>query len=70
VGSTNFDNRSFQLNDEANLNVFDGAFAAKEIEAFEQNKALSRLVTWDDWNQRPWYRKALEIPLSRVRSQL
>jgi phosphatidylserine/phosphatidylglycerophosphate/cardiolipin synthase-like enzyme len=30
VGSTNFDNRSFQLNDEVNLNVFDEAFAAQQ----------------------------------------
>jgi cardiolipin synthase len=28
VGSTNFDNRSFSLNDEANLNVLDPGFAA------------------------------------------
>ena len=27
VGSTNFDNRSFRLNDEANLNVLDPALA-------------------------------------------
>ena len=27
VGSTNFDNRSFRLNDEANLNVYDAEFA-------------------------------------------
>ena len=28
VGSTNFDNRSFRLNDEANLNVLDRDFGA------------------------------------------
>ena len=28
VGSTNFDDRSFRLNDEANLNIYDAAFAA------------------------------------------
>ena len=27
VGSTNFDNRSLAVNDEANLNVYDAAFA-------------------------------------------
>jgi cardiolipin synthase len=70
VGSTNFDNRSFQLNDEANLNIFDRSFAATEIEAFENDKARSRLVTWEDWKARPWYRKLLEIPASWLRSQL
>src|ERR1051326_947238 len=34
VGSTNFDNRSFQLNDEANLNVYDAgaAVGGREID--------------------------------------
>ena len=36
VGSTNFDNRSFRLNDEANLNVLDAAFARQQIEIFER----------------------------------
>jgi cardiolipin synthase len=29
VGSTNFDHRSFRLNDEANLNVHDAEFASR-----------------------------------------
>ena len=32
VGSTNFDSRSFRVNDEANLNVYDADFAARQIE--------------------------------------
>ena len=31
VGSTNFDDRSFHLNDESNLNIYDHAFAADQI---------------------------------------
>ena len=30
VGSTNFDARSFRLNDEANLNVYDAEFARRQ----------------------------------------
>ena len=37
VGSTNFDNRSFRLNDEANLNVYDAAFARRQTEVFEED---------------------------------
>ena len=37
VGSTNFDNRSFRLNDEANLNVYDAAFARRQTEVFEDD---------------------------------
>ena len=32
VGSTNFDDRSFRLNDEASLNIYDAAFAAHQVE--------------------------------------
>ena len=31
VGSTNFDNRSFSINDEANLNIYDRDFAREQI---------------------------------------
>jgi cardiolipin synthase len=37
VGSTNFDNRSFRLNDEANLNVFDRVFASRQTAIFEDD---------------------------------
>ena len=36
VGSTNFDDRSFRLNDEANLNIYDAAFAAEQVAIFER----------------------------------
>ena len=45
VGSTNFDNRSFRLNDEANLNVYDAAFAQRQTAVFEADLQRSRRVT-------------------------
>ena len=59
VGSTNFDNRSFQLNDEVNLNVFDEAFAAEQARIFEEDLARSERVTYAQWQQRSWRQKAL-----------
>jgi cardiolipin synthase len=53
VGSTNFDNRSFRLNAEANLNIMDGDFAREEGRAFEADKAKSRAVTYEMWRRRP-----------------
>lgn len=53
VGSTNFDNRSFRLNAEANLNIMDGDFARAEVRAFEADKAKSRAVTYAMWKKRP-----------------
>jgi cardiolipin synthase len=60
VGSTNFDNRSFRLNDEANLNIYDAAFAERVEAVFEQDLSRSRPVTFARWSQRPWHEKALE----------
>jgi cardiolipin synthase len=44
VGSGNFDNRSIRLNDEANLDVLDSAFAAQQIHLFEIDKKRSHEV--------------------------
>jgi len=60
VGSTNFDNRSFRLNDEANLNVYDRDFAARQTADFEADLGRSRPITFDEWNSRPWTEKAKE----------
>ena len=59
VGSTNFDPRSFRLNDEANLNVYDTAFATKQEAVFEQDLAKSRRVTLGEWQSRPWHEKLM-----------
>lgn len=70
VGSTNFDNRSFRLNDEANLNVYDEAFARRQSEVFEQDIRRSRRVTHEDWLNRPWTEKMAEKLTGMLESQL
>ena len=70
VGSTNFDNRSFRLNDEANLNVYDTAFAARQTAIFEDDLQRSRPVTYADWLDRPWTEKLAERLASVLHSQL
>ena len=70
VGSTNFDNRSFRLNDEANLNIYDRAFAQRQIEVFSDDLARSRKVTYEAWEHRPWKEKALEKLASTLSLQL
>ena len=59
VGSTNFDNRSFQLNDEVNLNVFDRKFAEQQERIFAEDLARSERVTYEEWQDRPWTEKAV-----------
>ncbi|MDQ0015524.1 cardiolipin synthase [Variovorax boronicumulans] len=70
VGSTNFDNRSFRLNDEANLNIYDAAFAAVETVQFEADLAQSRRITFEDWKNRPLHEKAMEHLASVLSVQL
>ncbi|RYF27757.1 MAG: cardiolipin synthase B [Comamonadaceae bacterium] len=70
VGSTNFDNRSFRLNDEANLNVYDEGFAKRQTAVFEQDIERSRRVTYEAWQNRPWKEKAMERVTGLLHSQL
>lgn len=70
VGSTNFDNRSFRLNDEANLNVYDAGFAAERVREFDDDKGRSHAVTLEEWRRRPWTEKLKERAAALFRSQL
>ena len=70
VGSTNFDSRSFSINDEANLNVYDAAFARRQVEVFENDLAQSRRVTLESWQARSAWDKALDAAASLLSSQL
>ncbi|HLS47166.1 MAG TPA: cardiolipin synthase [Gemmatimonadales bacterium] len=70
VGSTNFDNRSFKLNDEANLNVLDAGFAAEQAAVFDADRELSREITLEAWENRPWQEKLMERLASLASGQL
>ncbi|TAH37476.1 MAG: cardiolipin synthase B [Planctomycetota bacterium] len=60
VGSTNFDNRSFRMNDEANLNVLDPGFARELAQVFEEDKRRSLRITLEEWRRRPLREKLAE----------
>ncbi len=51
-GSANFDNRSFELNDELTVVAWDRALAARLTEAFERDLKRSRHWTLDTWRSR------------------
>ena len=70
VGSTNFDIRSFRVNDEASLNVYDHAFAAQMTAAFEQDLEKTRKYDYAMWERRPLREKLVEKLLYPIRSQL
>jgi cardiolipin synthase A/B len=60
VGSTNFDSRSFGLNDEVNLAVRDGNLAAQLTHDYQQDLAQSKLVSYDEWKKRPLWERLQE----------
>ena len=70
VGSTNFDDRSFRLNDEANLNIYDADFAAEQVKVFEDDKGKSRLMTRAEFKNRSAVGKTLDNIAGLFRRQL
>jgi cardiolipin synthase A/B len=70
VGSTNFDSRSFSVNDEANLNVYDRDFAAAQERIFEEDLKRSRRITLEEWQDRPWPAKLWERTMALLSAQL
>ena len=70
VGSTNFDLRSFRLNDEASLNVYDAAFAAHMTEVFERDLKPTTRYTYETWEKRPLKEKFMEKVVLPIKSQL
>lgn len=70
LGSTNFDIRSFRLNDEASLNVYDPGFAARMTEVFEADMEQAVQYSHDMWERRPLREKLAEKFVRPIRSQL
>jgi cardiolipin synthase len=70
VGSTNFDMRSFERNDEASLNVYDVEFARAMGDVFERDLQQATRYTYERWAARPWRQKLAETVLIPIRSQL
>lgn len=52
VGSTNFDHRSFGINDEINLAIFDPEVAQRLERDFAEDLARSRPVSYREWSRR------------------
>ncbi|MDX2261439.1 MAG: phospholipase D-like domain-containing protein [Gemmatimonadales bacterium] len=70
VGSTNADLRSFRLNDEASLNVYDEDFAGEMTRVFEGDLQFGTPYTLARWQQRSWRERVSELVLLPFKSQL
>ena len=70
VGSTNFDNRSFAVNDELNLVVYGAPVALRLAKSFEDDLTHASRVTYESWEARGFTAKLLEVLVIPFESQL
>jgi cardiolipin synthase A/B len=70
IGSTNFDNRSFALNEELNLTVYDGPLARRLEEDFHEDLKYSKKITYEAWNARGLGERLFELFAFPIREQL
>jgi cardiolipin synthase A/B len=61
IGSTNFDNRSFALNEELNLTVYDRVFARRLQEIFDEDLKYSKEISYEEWDSRGLTEKFFEL---------
>ena len=60
IGSSNMDFRSFWLNAECNVLVFDDGCAGALESSFQGDLANSREITLDEWQKRTWSHRAFD----------
>lgn len=70
IGSSNFDERSFRLNDEVNVNVFDERAATQMEAMFMDDLAHSREITLRKWFKRPAIERLKEKIAGMFKPQL
>jgi cardiolipin synthase len=70
IGSTNFDNRSFALNQEINLTILDPDTARSLEEIFAEDLKFSQRVTYEHWQSRSLYERIVEMFSFPIREQL
>jgi cardiolipin synthase len=70
VGSANFDDRSFHLNEEVNLFVYDSAFAGLMRERYRRDQSRCRPYTTAMWKARSLKKRVTEWLVRPFRSEL
>lgn len=70
VGSTNFDNRSFALNEELNLTLYNRELAQQLEAMFAADLKHSRKITYEEWDNRGLKEKFFELFAFPVEEQL
>jgi cardiolipin synthase len=70
VGSSNFDSRSSEINEELDVVVYDEKFARQMETIFEKDLRDAREYTLQDFKSRSWWERSSEWLMLPFRSQL
>lgn len=70
IGSTNFDNRSFALNQEINVTVYDKGTAQKLEQIFYEDLKYSKEITYGEWQSRSIFERLFDLLSFPIREQL
>ena len=70
IGSTNFDSRSFALNQEINLTVYDSGIAHRLEEIFQEDLKYSQQITYEQWRSRSIFERFVEFFAFPIKEQL
>lgn len=70
IGSSNFDDRSFRLNDEVNVNIYDEDIAAKMDQMFMEDIQRSHEIHLHHFGKRSWTARVKEAAAGFFKKQL
>jgi cardiolipin synthase A/B len=70
IGTTNFDNRSFGLNEETNITFIEREPIARLNEIFAEDLTQSTRITLEAWRRRSWWQRTLEALGSLLQDQV
>lgn len=70
VGSTNFDDRSFELNDEISVGVIDEGIASELIDAWNEDAKHTTEWSLDEWKKRSLWHRLVDFSTFLVNEQL
>src|SRR5262249_15711867 len=61
IGSTNFDNRSFALNQEINRTVYNSTIAQRLEQIFQEDLKYAEPVNYEQWQSRSLYERLIDL---------
>ena len=70
IGSSNFDDRSFEINDEVTLGILDAGLAKQLDAVFERNVKRANEIDLERWTRRPLVHKLVDNAFYLIKGML